>query len=194
MYETDGYVFRFNNESEARYCDYNRISFIGDNVGIFEGTDCATLADWTAATGFDTQSATCSPQYVGNGDFHLTSPDGLTVAHPLDYATTDIDGEMRSNMPCAGADEYNEIYVIGEVETEEVLLAYPNPNQGIVTIAVDGEFGFTYQVFDFMGKVVMYGKAQTPEVTLNLSGISKGVYFILVTTKSRRLTQKIIVQ
>ena len=192
--ETDGYVFRFNNESEVRYCDYNRISFTGDNVCVFDGTDCATLADWTAATGFDTQSATCSPQYVGNGDFHLTSPDGLTVAHPLDYATTDIDGEMRSNMPCAGADEYNEIYVIGEVETEEELLAYPNPNQGIVTIAVDGEFGFTYQVFDFMGKVVMYGKAQTPEVTLNLSGISKGVYFILVTTKSRRLTQKIIVQ
>jgi hypothetical protein len=32
--ETDGYVFRFNNESEARYCDHNRVSFSGENVGV----------------------------------------------------------------------------------------------------------------------------------------------------------------
>ena len=126
--ETEGYVFRFNNESEARYCDFNRVSFTGSYVGIFAGTECATLADWTATSGFDVQSATCSPQFAGNGDFHLTSPEGLNVAHHLDYASTDIDGEVRSNIPCAGADEYNAIYVIEEAETKVGLSVYPNPS------------------------------------------------------------------
>ena len=104
--ETIGYVFRFNEASDNRFCDYNRVSFTGSNVGIYAGTDCATLADWTATSGFDSHTSLCTPQFVGNNDLHITSSDGLTVANPLSYVTTDIDGETRSNTPCAGADEY----------------------------------------------------------------------------------------
>lgn len=104
--ETDGYVFRFNIDSDHRFCNYNRVSFTGNNVGIFAGTDCPTLADWTTTTGFDANTELCTPQFVGDNDLHITSSDGLTVAHPLSYVTTDIDGEDRSTTPCAGADEY----------------------------------------------------------------------------------------
>ncbi len=104
--ETSGYVFRFNSDSDNRFCDYNRVSFTGSNVGIIAGTDCATLADWTAASGFDAHSALCTPQFVGNNDLHITDSDGITVANSLSYVTTDIDGENRSTTPCAGADEY----------------------------------------------------------------------------------------
>lgn len=104
--ETNGYVFRFNNNVESRMSDYNRIHFTGSNIGRFTSTDCATLADWTAATGFDTHSAICTPNFVGNNDLHITDATGLTVANPLSYVTTDIDGDTRSNTPCAGADEY----------------------------------------------------------------------------------------
>ena len=192
--ETDGYVFRFNNESEARYCDYNRVSFTGGYVGIFAGTDCATLAEWTSTSGFDAQTATCSPHFAGNGDYHLTSPEGLTVAHPLDYVVTDIDGETRSNTPCAGADEYNEIYALGEQETAGNLSVYPNPTQGVVTIAIGEDSAFEYQVLDLSGRTVIKGKCLSPVMTLDLSGIVKGVYFISVKCDAKCLTQKVIVQ
>ncbi len=104
--ETAGYVFRFQQNATDRFCDYNRIQFAGTNLGKFTGTDCATLADWTAATGFDTHSALCTPNFVGNNDLHITDATGLTVANPLSYVPTDIDGDSRSNSPCAGADEY----------------------------------------------------------------------------------------
>jgi len=104
--ETAGYVFRFQQNATDRFCDYNRIQFAGTNLGKFTGTDCATLADWTAATGFDTHSALCTPNFVGNNDLHITDATGLTVANPLSYVPTDIDGDSRSNTPCAGADEY----------------------------------------------------------------------------------------
>ena len=106
---TNGYVFRFNNEVSSRVCDYNRIQYSGSHLGRFTTTDCATLADWTTATGFDSHSTMCTPNFVGNNDLHITSADGLTVANPLSYVTTDIDGQNRSaTAPCAGADEFDD--------------------------------------------------------------------------------------
>lgn len=105
--ETSGYVFRFQQNATDRYCDYNRIQFAGNNLGRFTTTDCATLSDWTAATGFDSHSALCTPQFVSGNDLHITSADGITVTHPLTYVPKDIDNQNRStSAPCAGADEY----------------------------------------------------------------------------------------
>lgn len=104
---TNGYVFRFNNEVSSRMSDYNRIQYSGSHLGRFTTTDCATLADWTSATGFDSHSTMCTPNFVGNNDLHITNATGLTVANPLSYVPTDIDGQSRSTTaPCAGADEF----------------------------------------------------------------------------------------
>lgn len=105
--ETNGYVFRFNNSVDSRVCDYNRIEYSGSHLGRFTTTDCATLSDWTIATGFDSHSAMCTPQFVGINDLHITNADGLTVSNPLTYVPKDIDEQNRStSAPCAGADEY----------------------------------------------------------------------------------------
>ncbi|MBR6437749.1 MAG: DUF4465 domain-containing protein [Bacteroidales bacterium] len=103
---TNGYVFRFNNDVASRMSDYNRIQYSGSHIGRFTSTDCATLSDWTTATGFDSHSTMCTPNFVGTNDLHITDATGLTVANPLSYVTTDIDGQNRSTTaPCAGADE-----------------------------------------------------------------------------------------
>ena len=105
--ECSGYVFRIGVAAENRFCDYNRIAFSGSYVGRLGSTDYATLADWIAGTGYDAHSALCTPSFVGNNDLHITSADGLTVANPLAYVPTDIDGQNRSTTaPCAGADEF----------------------------------------------------------------------------------------
>ena len=104
--ECSGYVFRFGVAADNRFSDYNRIAFSGSFVGRLGSTDYATLSDWTTGTGFDAHSALCTPNFVGTNDLHITSADGLTVANPLSYVTTDIDEQTRSaTAPCAGADE-----------------------------------------------------------------------------------------
>ena len=107
--ETDGLVFRFNSASPNRFCDYNRVSYAGGNVGLYDGYNYSDLSAWTAATGFDAHSAVCDPEFVGANDLHIANAEGLTVANPLDYVTTDIDGEDRSETPCVGADEYGSV-------------------------------------------------------------------------------------
>ena len=105
--ETGGYVFRFQTNAEERYCDYNRILCSGPYLGRFGTDDYTSLTDWTAATGFDANSALCEPQFIGTNDLHITSNSGLTVVHPLSYVPKDIDNEDRSaSAPCAGADEF----------------------------------------------------------------------------------------
>ena len=104
--EATGYVLRFNKNSADRFSDFNRVQFAGSNFGRMQTTDYASLSDWTAATGFDAHSALCTPNFVGTNDLHITDATGLTVANPLSYVTTDIDGDTRSNTPCVGADEY----------------------------------------------------------------------------------------
>ena len=94
------------NASEGRYCDYNRVSYSGGNVGNYAGYNYAGLEAWTANTGFDAHSGVCLPEFVGENDLHITDANGLTVDNSLDYVVTDIDGENRSATPCAGADEY----------------------------------------------------------------------------------------
>lgn len=104
--EATGYVLRFNKNSTGRFSDYNRVQYAGNNFGRIQTTDYASLSDWTSGTGYDTHSALCTPNFVGNNDLHITDANGLTVANPLSYVTTDIDGQARSaTAPCAGADE-----------------------------------------------------------------------------------------
>lgn len=106
---SEGYVFRFNKLFlNNRYSDYNRIFYAGANFARRSTTDYATLQDWTEATGLDANSALCAPQFVSAQDLHLMGNDGLVVANPLSYVTVDIDGDNRSETPCAGADEFME--------------------------------------------------------------------------------------
>ena len=105
--ETDGYVFRFNTTTlTERYSDYNRISYTGANFARRSTYDIATLEDWTDSVSLDVNSALCTASFVSTQDLHLMSSEGITVANPLSYVTTDIDGETRSQTPCAGADEH----------------------------------------------------------------------------------------
>lgn len=105
--ETEGYVFRFvTNSLTERYSDFNRISYNGANFARRGTVDYVTLQDWTDSTGLDANSALCTPHFVGAQDLHITTGDSLMVAHPLDYVAEDIDGQLRSATPCAGADEF----------------------------------------------------------------------------------------
>ena len=103
----DGYVFRFNTTAlTERYSDYNRISYTGTNFARRSTYDIATLEDWTDSVSLDANSALCTASFVSALDLHIMSSEGITVANPLSYVTTDIDGETRSQTPCAGADEH----------------------------------------------------------------------------------------
>jgi len=67
---------------------------------------------------------------------------------------------------------------------DSALLLYPNPTSGVVTLEIpEVEKGWTYQIIAVTGQILKLGTINTPTSSLNLKGLSNGVYFIQLTSK-----------
>jgi parallel beta-helix repeat protein len=86
--------------------DYNNLFSPNGRVGYYDGTTLTTLADWQLITGFDAHSLSVNPLYVSLQDLHVQKG-LLNAAGVADISVPhDIDGELRSNPPDLGADEF----------------------------------------------------------------------------------------
>ncbi len=91
--------------------DYNNFYTAGANVvyiqaGGFAGY-YADLATYQAATTQDSNSIRVIPYYTSFGDLHASNPYLDNAGIAISGITTDFEGEVRSDPPCIGADEYD---------------------------------------------------------------------------------------
>lgn len=81
---------------------------------------------------------------------------------------------------------------------EERLLVYPNPSKGLVTLQLPQRFklqkGSTLQLIDIYGKVILSQAIQTNFPQLNVAGLAKGYYFLVVSNTQQNLRAKLIVK
>ncbi len=88
--------------------------------------------------------------------------------------------------------------IINEVEGVDEnttgFMAYPNPTSNALTLIVDDEQGFDYEICNLMGQVVMHGQTKASKVTLSLGECPKGLYFVSILSKGNRMIQKVIVE
>ena len=81
----------------------------------------------------------------------------------------------------------------GAEEVQETnFRVYPNPTNGVLNIAA-GDSCFEYSLFNGMGQVVAKGTAQGTQ-QLNISDMTKGVYFLRLTSGNQVNTQKVVVE
>ena len=77
-------------------------------------------------------------------------------------------------------------------ENDSMFSLYPNPANSILYIN-GGDNEFTYAMYNGMGQVVTKGKAQGTE-QINVESLSKGVYFIRLTSGSQVHMEKVVVR
>jgi hypothetical protein len=84
----------------------------GGFVGLFNGLDQTTLANWQTATGQDANSISVNPNFVSpngsaaSGDLHIQSGSPvLGMGTPVASITNDFDNDPRDVLPDIGADE-----------------------------------------------------------------------------------------
>jgi trimeric autotransporter adhesin len=81
--------------------------FRSGSLSTAAGTDYATRALWTAATGKDANSAQLLPPFINNlTDLHLSAKMVGITGTPLANITTDFDCQTRANVPEVGVDEF----------------------------------------------------------------------------------------
>jgi Secretion system C-terminal sorting domain len=72
---------------------------------------------------------------------------------------------------------------------------YPNPSKGIFTLGIGNSIPKNIEVTDVTGKIILSKnnfQNSSSEVALDLSSVSKGVYFVKIATDEQTVTKKII--
>ena len=89
--------------------NYNDLYASGASLGLWNATNCATIAAWRTASAQDAGSISGDPLFVSFSDLHITSSASTPVKNAglnIPAVTTDYDGETRNNPPDIGADEF----------------------------------------------------------------------------------------
>jgi hypothetical protein len=116
-YENDVPAYALDIESGAdALSDYNcwwgnSTNFAVAQTGV---TNYTTLANWQAF-GQDAHGRSVHADYQSASDLHMTLTDSslFAVGVSLPEVTQDIDGDVRQNPPCMGADEYTPEVILG---------------------------------------------------------------------------------
>jgi hypothetical protein len=80
-------------------------------------------------------------------------------------------------------------------ENNDFLKIYPNPTSGKITVELDDSGnGSLLRVFDLYGRMVYQTKEKvTDGCTIDLSGLTKGIYVVKFTGEKKELLKKITV-
>ena len=72
---------------------------------------------------------------------------------------------------------------------------YPNPSMGIFNIDWKMDSSYSYSITDITGKTIMESMDQEAKKnSINLSGVSSGMYFLRISSKGENATQKLLVR
>ncbi len=82
-----------------------------------------------------------------------------------------------------------------DVAENNAVSVYPNPATSVVTVSAEGvEGAVDVQLVDLNGRVVMQQSGNAQGLTLDVSGLSKGVYFVRLSSDSVNTVSKLVVK
>ncbi|MES2559668.1 MAG: immunoglobulin-like domain-containing protein, partial [Bacteroidota bacterium] len=122
----------------------------------------------------------------------------LDVTHPgmqiITFRVTDPSNNISMKM-----ERYVhvvEVTGISELSSNSSLSIYPNPSKGLFTITNKTNSNISaVQVMDAVGKTVYTKPAQSAEVTVDLTTVNKGLYFVIIKDESgKEYSSKIMVE
>ena len=107
----------------------------------------------------------------------------------------DMDGELYVAARTAGI-----IYKITETTAGTKAFngasvrLYPNPAQAVLNIEVATAQPFSFQIFDLSGKRLLQQEITSAQSSINISGLSAGVYIAEIQNGSETMRQKLVVK
>ena len=118
------YPFYVEGNSSVSSCDFNNYYSTGINLVNWNAVEYMNLSSFTASSLMDSNSVSYNPYFFSFTDLHTFN--GLLKGKGVMLAdiTTDIDGDMRLNPPCIGADEFL------PPSNDATLVAIKNPTSG----------------------------------------------------------------
>lgn len=114
---------------------------------------------------------TAIPDFVYNGMW-------MQIGSGIPLGTATIPAAYRYSMnnyfanACGNSDS-------GQIEfLKPNLQIFPNPTSGILEVNCDFNLNDNYQILDFQGRVIFSSSMNTTKMTINLSSLDPGIYFL----------------
>jgi hypothetical protein len=106
----------------------------------------------------------------------------------------DVDHQLRDNLPDIGADEFDFTASVSDSESDNGIVS-PNPSNGPFTIAFPEQLTLLrIDVYNIQGELVKqfsFEEDQLDVISLDLTGLLNGQYFLNITCKEKKFTQAI---
>ena len=120
-----------------------------------------------------------------------------------DYVFYDAEGGFRKayyrlkNVDRDGTFEYSRVVMVEDYADLQVAI-YPNPtiSNGLLTISLTGDTSLGAQlfVFDYLGRMIKQASLYAKENSVEMSGVSPGLYILKVNMGAKQFTSKVLVE
>ena len=143
-------------------------------------SDPLSTYQWQSDNGFGFQNISNAGQYSG------TTNDTLTIANTTLSNNNQAFRCIISSGSCTDTSAVAVLTVtnnvgINEVSQSNLFSVYPNPANSQINVKADAKLlGSIYTVYDNTGKVVLTGKLNSENTTIELSNLSIGIYMFRV--------------
>ena len=143
---------------------------------------------WTASAEADTYLVARDGETIGTTT-ETTFDDFLEAPGIYKYSVYAVDANGSMSAPVS---VFVNLEFTGIEENADNFEIYPNPANSTLFIQ-GGNAEYSYIMFNGMGQQVVNGNARGTE-TINVSNMSKGVYFLRITTGNGVSTKKVVVE
>jgi len=158
------------------FSDFDYTEAIPGNIDF---TDLALNADsyiWDFGDGSSSTDTSPSHVYIGSSNYTVTQ-------HVSNACFSDTASLIISI-----------VLDVEELSNDNGLKIYPNPCKETIQIEILNDFGCDVSIVDVQGQVVYVGNISSNQARLDMSGFSKGVYFIQLETSNGSFNKKIIIE
>jgi len=164
------------------------IDFADSNIGYYAESACATCnCDFLTVKKTDNNGYSWNDSLLGGGGVSCSNANDIKVydeqtAYVLSglliYSTTD--GGTFTNLGIAK-------------DSQQMLRLFPNPAKNQLNISANKDFNQVI-IFDVLGNVVQKATNGSSMLTLDISGLPKGVYFVRVIGENYQSIRKLFVE
>jgi len=187
-----------------------RFMFPGNSDTLFFGTYGDTVAPWSMGDSVSGGLAGDQRALGSMGPFSM--PPNKTISFDIAYVfaqseagsmvavqkmknyADNIQELFDSGMTPCGAFEPEFALGVENITAENVWKLYPNPTTGLVTITSSNNAAFKTQIFNAQGELVANFASSNTTQKVDLSNLSRGVYFVKTASERFSQTQKLILQ
>ena len=143
-------------------------------------SDPGATYQWQTDLGVGFQNLNSVGQYSGTTNDTLTVSN-VTISNNNQPFRCIINSGSCSDTSNVAVLTVNNNVGINETSQDKLFSVFPNPAQSVINVKVDAKLlGSDYNVYDNVGKVVLFGKINTENTVIELGNLSGGIYLFSV--------------